>query len=68
MNEQEKQEVAALKIQVKELSDFISLYFNPDGTMKNPPLVIEAGDAVATPVGTIRVQTNLGPKNILIAA
>lgn len=56
-----------MKDTVRELQDFIERYFNPDGTPKNLILTIEAEDEVTTPAGSIRVITNKGPKNILIA-
>lgn len=67
MNDQERQEFEQMKDTVRELQDFIERYFNPDGTPKNLILTIEAEDEVTTPAGSIRVITNKGPKNILIA-
>jgi len=68
MNEQERQEFNDLKAQVKELTDFITQNFNEDGTPRNPfPVVIEAEDSTTAAAGSIRVITNKGPKNILVA-
>lgn len=51
---------------VNELKGFIERHFNQDGTPKAAPIVIQASDAEVTPSGSIRVETNLGPKNILV--
>ena len=64
---EERTEFDNLKREVASLKQFIEQNFNQDGTPKQAALVISASDSVTTPVGSIRVSTNLGPRNILIA-
>lgn len=66
MSPEERAQFQQMAQTVKELSEFIDRNFNQDGTSKNPAIVIQAQDAVTTPGGSIRVDTNLGPKNILV--
>lgn len=66
MNEQERTQFQQMQQTVNKLNDFIERYFNPDGTPKAPPIVVQAQDAETTPSGSIRVETSLGPKNILV--
>lgn len=67
MSPEEKQQFDEMVQTVGELKQFIEQYFNPDGTPKNAPLIIEAEDTTTTPAGSIRIITNKGPKNVLIA-
>lgn len=67
MSPEERTEFEEMKNTVNELQGFIERYFNPDGSPKNSVLIIEAEDAVTTPAGSIRLITNKGPKNVLIA-
>lgn len=66
MTEEERAQFQQLVQTVNKLNDFIERYFNQDGTPKAPPIVIQAQDTTTTPGGSIRVETNLGPKNILV--
>jgi len=66
MTEEERTQFQQMVQTVNKLNDFIERYFNQDGTTKTPPIVIQAQDAVTTPSGSIRVETSLGPKNILV--
>lgn len=66
MTEEERTQFQQMVQTVNKLNDFIERYFNQDGTTKAPPIVIQAQDTVTTPSGSIRVETNLGPKNILV--
>lgn len=68
MNPEQQAQFAQMQQTINEMNAFISNVFNSDGTLKNPQLVIEANDNVTTPAGTIRIQTNLGPRNVLVAA
>lgn len=67
MTEEERTQFQQMAQTVKELKEFIERNFNQDGSPKVPALVIQASDSVTTPSGSIRVDTNLGPKNILVA-
>lgn len=67
MSPEERQEFDEMKSTVLEMQQFIQQHFNPDGTPKNSVLVIETEDTTTTPAGSIRIITNKGPKNILIA-
>lgn len=67
MSPEEKQAFDELASEVADMKQFIERHFNPDGTPKNNPLVIEAEDTTTTPAGSIRIITNKGPKNVLIA-
>ena len=66
MNEEERTQFQQMVQTVNDLKAFIERNFNQDGTPKAPPIVIQAQDTVTTPGGSIRVETNLGPKNILV--
>lgn len=66
MSPEERTQFQQMAQTVSELKNFIERYFNQDGTPKAPPLVIESNDASTVASGSIRVQTNLGPKNILV--
>jgi hypothetical protein len=66
MSPEERTQFEQMVQTVNRLNDFIERNFNQDGTPKAPPIVIQAQDAVTTPGGSIRVETNLGPKNILV--
>lgn len=66
MTEEERTQFQQMVQTVNKLNDFIERYFNQDGTTKAPPIVIQAQDAVTTATGSIRVETSLGPKNILV--
>lgn len=66
MNEEERTQFQQMVQTVNKLNDFIERNFNQDGTSKAPPIVIQAQDTTTTPGGSIRVETNLGPKNILV--
>lgn len=66
MTEEERTQFQQMVQTVNKLNDFIERYFNPDGTTKAPPIVVQAQDTVNTPGGSIRVETSLGPKNILV--
>lgn len=67
MSPEEREEFNQMKASVLEMQRFIQQYLNPDGTPKNSLTVIEAEDSTTTPTGSIRIITNKGPKNILIA-
>jgi len=52
---------------IDQMSAFINMTFNPDGTLKNPTLIIQPKDtAVTAASGSVRLETNLGPINVLI--
>lgn len=67
LSPEERQEIDELKNTVSELQRFIEQNFSPDGSAKNAIVIIETEDTTTTPAGSIRVITNKGPKNILIA-
>ena len=67
MSPEQTAEFNEMKNTVNELQQFIEHNFNPDGSPKNQVLTIEAEDTVTTPAGSIRLITNKGPKNVLIA-
>lgn len=67
MSPEEKAQFNQLIQTVSDLKRFIEQNFNPDGSTKLPPIVIEVEDATTTASGSIRVITNKGPKNILVA-
>lgn len=66
MSPEERTQFQQMAQTVNELKGFIERNFNLDGTPKAPPIVIQAQDTTTTPGGSIRVETNLGPKNILV--
>lgn len=67
MSPEDRTEFNEMKNTVNELQQFIERNFNPDGSPKNQVLTIEAEDTTTTPSGSIRLITNKGPKNVLIA-
>ncbi len=62
-----QQQIDQMQRTINEMNTFISAVFNPDGTLKNPSLVIQPKDtAVTTASGSVRLETNLGPINVLV--
>jgi hypothetical protein len=62
-----QQQIEGMQRTINEMNTFISAVFNPDGTLKNPSLVIQPKDtAVTSATGSVRIETNLGPINVLI--
>ena len=66
MTEDERTQFQEMVRTVNDLKGFIDRNFNQDGTPKAPAIVIQAQDTTTTPSGSIRVETNLGPRNILV--
>lgn len=66
MSPEERAQFQQMAQTVNDLKNFIERNFNQDGTPKAPAIVVQASDSVTTPGGSIRVETNLGPKNILV--
>ena len=66
MSPDERAEFNELKQTVNDMAAFIQQHFNEDGTPKQPPIVIEADGNGSTPGGSVRVQTNLGPKDFIV--
>lgn len=62
-----QEQINQMQNTINQMNTFISNVFNPDGTLKNPSLVIQPKDtAVTTATGSVRLETNLGPINVLI--
>lgn len=67
MNPEQQAQLNEMQRTINEMNTFISNIFNPDGTLKNPSLVIQPKDtAVTTASGSVRLETNLGPINVLV--
>lgn len=66
MNEQEREEFNQMKNRLEEMTAIFEATFNSDGTLKQSPLVIEADGNGSTAGGSVRMQTNLGPKDFLV--
>jgi hypothetical protein len=67
MSPEERAQFNQMQNAIRELQLFIEQNFNPDGTAKAAPLVIEAEDTTTAAAGSIRIITSKGPKNVLIA-
>lgn len=67
MSPEERTEFNQMRDTVREMQRFIEQNFNPDGTPKNAPLIVEAEDNTTAAAGSIRIITSKGPKNVLIA-
>jgi hypothetical protein len=62
-----QEQINQMQRTINEMNTFISAVFNPDGSLKNPNLIIQPKDtAVTTATGSVRLETNLGPINVLI--
>lgn len=67
MNPETQEQINQMQRTIDEMSSFINMTFNPDGTLKNPTLIIQPKDtAVTAASGSVRLETNLGPINVLI--
>lgn len=67
MNEQERQAFQKMQSQVEEMTRIFQNTFNPDGSIKLKQLEIQPKDtAVTAASGSVRVETNLGPINVLV--
>jgi len=67
MNEQERQQFQEMVQKVDEMTRIFQNTFNADGSIKIPQLVIQPKDtALTTPSGAVRVETNIGPINVLV--
>jgi len=67
MNPEQQVQFDQMQRTINEMTSFFNNVFNPDGTLKNPSLVIQPKDtAVTTATGSVRLETNLGPINVLI--
>lgn len=68
MNDTEKMEFEELKRKVQEMTLVMQSVFNPDGTIKQAQLITGPKDTATTSAtGVVRVETNLGPINVLVA-
>lgn len=68
MNDTERAEFEVMKRQVSEMTTILRTVFNADGTIKQNQLVTGPKDTSTTSAtGVVRVETNLGPLNILVA-
>lgn len=66
MTPEEKQLLDNLNQKVDDMSKLIEAAFNSDGTLKQSPLVIQADGNGNTAGSSVRMETNLGPKDFLI--
>lgn len=65
MTPEEQQQMDDLKRRVDDLTALVESAFNSDGTLKIPMLTIEADGDGSTPGGSVRMLTNLGPKDFI---
>lgn len=62
-----QQEIEALKARVTELTNLLGKVITPSGEIRATQLSILPKDtAVTTATGSVRIETNLGPVNVLI--
>ena len=67
MTPEQQEQFDQMQRTINEMNTFFSNVFNPDGSLKNPALVIQPKDtAVTAASGSVRLETNLGPINVLI--
>jgi hypothetical protein len=67
MNDQERQAFQKMQSQLYEMTRVFQNIFNADGSIKVSQLVIQPKDtALTTPSGAVRVETNVGPINVLV--
>jgi hypothetical protein len=68
MNYQERQQFQEMVRKVEEMTRIFQSTFNPDGSIKVKQLEIQPKDtAVTAASGSVRVETNIGPINVLVA-
>lgn len=61
------EDIASLQRQVKELTDLVNKVITPDGVIRATQIATLPKDtSVTTATGSVRIETNLGPVNVLI--
>ncbi len=67
MNASERQEFNDMKRQLQEMTTLMQRVINPDGSVNSQVVIQPKDTSTTTATGVVRMETNLGPINVLVA-